>query len=779
MANHHLTRTMLYALVWSFAAWLCIRNGLGTPETHLLISGGLLCIHAACSSVIGKLRGYRRALFLLPYAVLSAVLLLLLWLYGAFIASGGVTNTDAIRAIAQTNLQEAYAYLVRIISPSYAIFGISFAMLLGATFPKISYESTIRTNAFVMVLFLSGIGAVRVGSIPLVTPIEAHIAAYREEMMAFHALFDDERRQPVHNAISHFEGTAIIIVGESTSRRHMSRYGYLRSTTPNIDRRGEELIAFSDVISPHSHTVPALPAALISSEILVEKSTGTENPIDIISVARGAGFKTFWLSNQNEFGIWDNPIAAIAKQAEQVLFFSSAVGTSFQRSSYDDKLIDAIESVVDNSAAQRKLAFLHLFANHWPYCNNYPASFNFFEEPLGTKFFGKAPQPAEVNCYDNGIRYIDAMLEKAIQLLDKKADPAVLMYFSDHGEAPLLGTGHDSFRHSSYHIEVPLLIWANSAFRDTYKQKLTAAQSNIHRPYTTARLYHSIADLLDIQHPSVHLRASVFSNALVDVNRLSLDGSIQYDQWAAANDYRENAAINIKRLDELQKKVWAHRINSLGALTEAIDSFGGIEVDVVFVGRDKCFHVYHPPAPDISLALSDILMASANKPELKLWLDWKNATPQNVEAALACLNDLDRRFKIRERSLVETGSDALFPETTMLSGAGYSHGYYLPTEKLLECIHSCNKERMRAIVEDIKRVVEKGGFSAITFDWRLHKFVEQMLLPWAIDYGLDLFSWDTSINIATDSDAPLAIARRFQQVELEALLVTYPSRFGI
>ena len=45
--------------------------------------------------------------------------------------------------------------------------------------------------------------------------------------------------------------------------------------------------------------------------------------------------------------------------------------------------------------------------------------------------------------------------------------------------------------------------------------------------------------------------------------------------------------------------------------------------------------------------------------------------------------------------------------------------------------------------------------------------------------SLQQFTWDTSIDIAHDRDAKANIDRRFEAGDLDGLLVTFPSRFGI
>lgn len=174
-----------------------------------------------------------------------------------------------------------------------------------------------------------------------------------------------------------------------------------------------------------------------------------------------------------------------------------------------------------------------------------------------------------------------------------------------------------------------------------------------------------------------------------------------------------------------------------------------------------------------------MLAASSSNPDLRIWLDWKNASAQNMDAAIKCLDSLDAKFKIRGRALVETGSDAVFDATNALSQAGYVHAYYLPTDSILNCIKKCDDTGAHKLAAELQRTVERGGYSGITFDWRLNSFVKARMLDWASAHNLRMFSWDMSIDIANGRDPKTGIDKRFSELDMEALLVTFPSQFKI
>lgn len=759
--------------------WILV--GENSPVSNrLLISLGSAAFHGAAASLIlvPRVRTWK-IVGSFVYALVSGVQLTALVLVSSFISGGGSFDADVSRAIAQSDVREALSYGERLLSASAVLWLLALVAVFALLFPRRpSPARAVHLVAFCCLL-LSGSWSVYAGTVGALGPVIHHIAEYRKEMSTFQAILAERRAKPIENAASQFEGVIVVVIGESTSRHHMSRYGYMRPTTPRLDALGANLLTFTDTISAHSHTVPALAAALTSSGSTEQTEFFSEESVDIISLARAAGYETHWISNQNEFGLWDNPISAIAHQAEHTKFLSSTIGKSFRRSTHDDAALSLLQTAVNRSQAKRKLIVVHLFATHWPYCSNYPAQFQSFDGPLGDKFFGKAREPAGISCYDNGIAYVDSVLDRAIAILRSLQQPSALLYFSDHGEAPLLGTGHDSFRHSSYHVEVPMLLWANPIYGREYQTLQAAAHANLDRPYTTANLFHSLGQLLQIQHRSIDNSRSVLSASLRDQPRRAMGGAVTYDDWSASNDYRENTRINLGQLRRHRDSVWAHRINSLGALLESAHSFAGIETDLVYMDEQRCFHVFHPPAPDLSLSLRDMLLASARYPELKVWLDWKNPTKENLPGALKCLSELDEEFNLRPRVLVETASDATFDGIRSISAAGFRQVYYMPTDRIIACLRKCTPQEATALAEELRATIGSNGFSGLSFDWRTHAFIKQHLATWVVQKQLQLFSWDMSIDTAHDADATEAIEKRFSSLPLSALLVTFPSQFRI
>jgi len=108
--------------------------------------------------------------------------------------------------------------------------------------------------------------------------------------------------------------TVVWIIGESINRNNMSLYGYARKTTPILDSLSEQLIVFNDVISSEPATMASMMKMMTSADL--ENPDAWRNTPDIVLMAKEAGYKTFWLSNQFPNDGW---LGLVANRADEQL----------------------------------------------------------------------------------------------------------------------------------------------------------------------------------------------------------------------------------------------------------------------------------------------------------------------------------------------------------------------------------------------------------------------------------------------------------------------------
>lgn len=292
--------------------------------------------------------------------------------------------------------------------------------------------------------------------------------------------------------------TRVIIIGEAMTRTHMSLYGYPRKTTPVLDELRNELVVMTDVITPFVQTRPALNAVLFPQSWEAAE-LDYHRALSIANVARKAGYKVFWLSNQQPFRV---PTHMIADTVDKATFITREVA-GVQAHRHDDLLLPHLARALQDPAAH-KLIFVHLMGSHLQYANRYPSEFAVFDgTPPRMVSEGLLPwQVDKINAYDNSIRYTDWLVGQIHQQVRQYGQGAVgWMLFSDHGEevyetARLNGHTPDNLTRPMFTI--PVMFWHNPVLRQQQSAMLEQLRANAAQPYMSDRLFETWVDWLDL-----------------------------------------------------------------------------------------------------------------------------------------------------------------------------------------------------------------------------------------------------------------------------------------
>ncbi|HEY9124476.1 MAG TPA: sulfatase-like hydrolase/transferase [Bacteroidales bacterium] len=322
--------------------------------------------------------------------------------------------------------------------------------------------------------------------------------------------------------------TIILVIGESANRNHMSIYGYNNPTTPKLLNRSD-LYIFDNVISPYCHTLDAVRAAL--TEANIDNKMPFNQAVSIIDVAKPAGYKTYWLSNQSPLGIWDNFITVLAKKADVCSFFnvsgSSSTEAGFKKSD-DICLIEPLKKAL-NDTTPFKLIIVHLMGSHGQYHLRYPSSFQKFN-------YGKDKKNQTIAQYDNSILYTDFVLDSIFTILERiplqKNNPSALLYFSDHGENvydKLDFVGHDYADTLPYSIvEIPFVLWMSKQYQEANPDMTKLMAKNVHSPYMTDDLFHSLISLMQVKSPVLDSSRSIFTSGYNSLRPRMLENGHRY-----------------------------------------------------------------------------------------------------------------------------------------------------------------------------------------------------------------------------------------------------------
>lgn len=282
----------------------------------------------------------------------------------------------------------------------------------------------------------------------------------------------------------------VLVLGESLSRNHMQIYGYKKSTTPLLSKvPPKNLVLFNDVVSPHSHTTLSLRKVLTflnyENEEYYYKIYSNGNLISLFNLA---GYSTFWISNQMDKN--NGIIGAIASFAQSDDFISR-FKQNFDDVFFDEALLPSLDGALNKN--KHNLFVLHLMGSHASYGNRYPKAFELFNDSL---FGGKE---RVISRYDNSVYYNDFVITEIFRKFS--TSDSIVLYISDHGdEVYELGdfVGHSDDRISRFMVEIPMLIYMSDIFIKKHPKLYKSILNAKNLPYMTDDLIHTILDISGI-----------------------------------------------------------------------------------------------------------------------------------------------------------------------------------------------------------------------------------------------------------------------------------------
>lgn len=273
----------------------------------------------------------------------------------------------------------------------------------------------------------------------------------------------------------------VVVIGESARRDYLHAYGYPVSNTPFLDKVNGVFV--DGLKSADMYTIPSL------TRMLTKNHTDTHEAnynLDVVTLAKKAGYETHWLSNQGYLGEHDTPISAIASRADVSKFLKK--GSYDSNNTSDFELIPIFEQQLAAKTTKKRLFFLHIYGSHQNACNR------ILDFPVQTMVKDKVY--AEMACYVNSLHKTDVFLEKVYAALKQNGRPFSMVYFSDHGLSSVMEDGLMKMVHgtvSRQKYDVPLVkissddharVWVKSAksgyyFTDGLAQWLNISSSHL------------------------------------------------------------------------------------------------------------------------------------------------------------------------------------------------------------------------------------------------------------------------------------------------------------
>ena len=287
-------------------------------------------------------------------------------------------------------------------------------------------------------------------------------------------------------------GTLVLVIGESTNRQRMSLYGYPRTTTPRLDAMRDQLAVFDNVVTPRPYTIEALQQVLTFAD--EQNPDAYLTTPSIVNLMKQAGYKTYWITNQQTMTERNTMLTTFSKQADEQVYLNNNREQNSRQ--YDGSVLEPFSKILAD-AAPRKFIVVHLLGTHMSYKYRFPEEYDHFTDRQGAPAWVTDDQLPTYNSYDNAVLYNDFVVSSLIERLSANSGRDLLLYLSDHGEAVFDSPDNDMLGRSEGKptapmYTVPFIVWASAQWQ---AEKPLNYRAQLSRPYSSSNLIHTWADL--------------------------------------------------------------------------------------------------------------------------------------------------------------------------------------------------------------------------------------------------------------------------------------------
>ena len=333
--------------------------------------------------------------------------------------------------------------------------------------------------------------------------------------------------------------TLVLVIGESTTRNRMGIYGYGRDTTPQIEqfkKDNPDLLVFNDVVSSRPYTIEILQQALtFADEQHPELYLTTPS---LIHLMKQAGYKTFWITNQQTMTERNTMLTMFSKQADEQFYMNNDRNQSSRQ--YDESVFPPFKAVLADPA-EKKFIVIHLLGTHMKYEFRYPkdGEHDRFRDKTGIAHSLDDDKLDVYNSYDNAVSYNDYVTTTLFKMFKQSHENGFILYFSDHGEdvyqtPPYDVLGRNEKAPTKTMYTVPFMLWQSPQWRATHPNNY---QNYVDRKYSTQDLIHTWSDLAGLSYNLYEPQKSIVNpnfhqstrwigdpydkNGLIDFDKLS------------------------------------------------------------------------------------------------------------------------------------------------------------------------------------------------------------------------------------------------------------------
>lgn len=242
----------------------------------------------------------------------------------------------------------------------------------------------------------------------------------------------------------------VLVIGESARKDYFHSYGYPIENTPFLD--SHFTVKVDGLKAAGSYTIGSL-----TKMLTVPQKDSQEARYDrsLIDLAKSAGIKTFWISNQGMLGKYDTPVSAIGMKSDQTIFLNKEDYTKKNLSDFE--LLKPLKKVLYQRIKGSRLIVLHTLGSHPNACHRV--------RDINKPYKVEDDRFSYIACYVTSIKKTDMLLEKIYNFLKERhkitGRQFSIIYFSDHGQVHRTIENKiflNNNKTSKYHFDVPLFL---------------------------------------------------------------------------------------------------------------------------------------------------------------------------------------------------------------------------------------------------------------------------------------------------------------------------------
>lgn len=271
----------------------------------------------------------------------------------------------------------------------------------------------------------------------------------------------------------------------------MSAYGYTANdTTPWLkavtSNDSQHFIKYNHAYSSFGSTMQSLERALTEKNQYNDKEFNRS--FSIIDLAKKAGYKTYWFSNQGIKNSTETPVQLVAKTAD-ISYWIEQEESTVNRVMYDGDLIHCLEMVNPN---ENNFVVLHVMGCHELTLHRFPEDRTQFGQPGVFDL---------ISNYEDAMAYSDWVWQQIYEYGRKKLNLQAMLIFSDHGANPYRKRTAENI--PFINVRIPLIFYLSDEYQSLYPDSAKALRDNQNKYFSNDLIYEAVGGLLNIK--STHL----------------------------------------------------------------------------------------------------------------------------------------------------------------------------------------------------------------------------------------------------------------------------------